>query len=358
DLTPAGEQPRPGLLGRLLGFLMRRFTRGRDFVPGHPDREAIEAALRAAGLAWSRWSRMDAADGTEGTPLPPEGPFRSALIRLPPAREAFDFALAAVVGVLAPGGRVLVYGAGDEGIGSTGRHMVGPLDDVGVRAVGQRCRVLEGRVPVGAEVGSGAGARGEARVLARWRAVAPMDLGWGEVPWVRYPGAFGRSGVDAGTRLLLEHLPGLPPGAVFLDFGAGTGVLAAALRHRCPGARAVLVEPDALARAAARENVPGAEFAPLGSWSGAGPFDAVVANPPYHRGKAETLDPVRALVAGSAAALAPGGELRLVVQRRHPVEALLRASFAEVARLADHGPYRVWRATKAPAAPAGAAGAA
>ncbi|MDF1561879.1 MAG: hypothetical protein P1V51_02475 [Deltaproteobacteria bacterium] len=51
DLTPAGEQPRPGLLGRLLGFLMRRFTRGRDFVPGHPDREAIEAALRAAGFA-------------------------------------------------------------------------------------------------------------------------------------------------------------------------------------------------------------------------------------------------------------------------------------------------------------------
>jgi len=51
-------------------------------------------------------------------------------------------------------------------------------------------------------------------------------------------------------------------------------------------------------------------------------------------------------VTGSAGALAPGGELRLVVQRRLPVEALLRGAFGEVEALTDEGPHRVWRAAR------------
>jgi 16S rRNA (guanine1207-N2)-methyltransferase len=132
-----------------------------------------------------------------------------------------------------------------------------------------------------------------------------------------------------------------------LDFGAGTGILAAGVRSRFPEASLVLVEPDALARAAAAENVPGARFAGAASWPDEGPFDAVVSNPPYHQGKAETLQVVRSLVEGARTALAPGGELRLVVQRRHPVEALLGAAFRVVDVVADEGPYRVWAASEA-----------
>lgn len=50
DLTPANEQPRAGWVGRALGWMMRRFTRGRGFVAGHESRGEIVEALGSSGF--------------------------------------------------------------------------------------------------------------------------------------------------------------------------------------------------------------------------------------------------------------------------------------------------------------------
>lgn len=50
DLVPPAEEPRPGLLGRALGWLMRRFTRGADFVRERRTRADLLADLEAAGF--------------------------------------------------------------------------------------------------------------------------------------------------------------------------------------------------------------------------------------------------------------------------------------------------------------------
>lgn len=311
---------------------------GPVLVADDPLEDVCEA-LRSRGLHPVAWSRMDR-PGAEGAPWPPPGPFGAALIRLPRSRGALEFALHAAVSVTAPGGRILVYGATDEGIASTPGRMEPLLGTVATRANARRCRVLEGRrLPDPPEL------RGS---LEAWREVGAVDLGWGPIPWVGYPGCFAGGRLDPGTALLLSHLPPLEPGERALDFGAGTGVLAAALTHRTPGARLAMVEPDALARAAGRENVPKADFLATDSWTEAGPFRAVVSNPPYHAGKSETLEVVEALVAGSARALAQGGELRMVIQRRLPAEAILRGHFKCVETVADAGPYRVWRAAEEP----------
>ena len=107
-----------------------------------------------------------------------------------------------------------------------------------------------------------------------------------------------------------------------------------------------MAEPDALAREAARENVPGGSFVPPYAWWETGPFHAIVSNPPYHRGKEESLEVVTSLIGRAPEALASGGELRIVVQRRLPVEPLLREGFPAPAVVADEGPYRVWRAVR------------
>jgi 16S rRNA (guanine1207-N2)-methyltransferase len=232
-----------------------------------------------------------------------------------------------------------VFGAKDEGIGSTASRLEPILADVASLGTGGRCRVIRGfRRP---DVGSLKGR------LSDWRQVVEIDLGDGPRPWVRYPGTFARAGVDPGTALLLAHLPSVSPAGRVLDFGAGTGILAAGVRRGSPGVSLVLVEPDAPARAAAAENVPGAGFAGLTSWADSGPFDAVVSNPPYHQGKAETLVAVRSLIEGARRSLAPGGEVRLVVQRRHPVGPALESAFRRVETVADEGPYRVWAASGA-----------
>ncbi|MEJ2540151.1 MAG: methyltransferase [Gemmatimonadota bacterium] len=291
-----------------------------------------------AALEPVRWDRADTGD-RPGSAWPPEGPYGAALLRLPRSREALEFALHAVVSVTEPDAPVYVFGAKDEGIGSTAPRLEGLLEGVSSLATGGRCRVLRGFRPE---------APGELRSrLAQWREVVEVDLGGGPEPWVRYPGTFARSGVDPGTALLLRFLPPAPGRSRVLDFGAGTGLLAAGVRRRSPEAELVLVEPDAPARSAAQENVPAARFASGTEWPALGPFGAIVSNPPYHQGKAETLAVVRSLVNGARVALADGGELRLVIQRRHPVEEELRRAFRDVAGVADEGPYRVWAASGA-----------
>ncbi len=50
DLVPACEEPRPGLAGRALGWLMRRFTDGRGFERDPRTRHDIASELRQAGF--------------------------------------------------------------------------------------------------------------------------------------------------------------------------------------------------------------------------------------------------------------------------------------------------------------------
>jgi len=50
DLVPAVEEPPPGLLGRALGWLMKRFTGGRTFERDRRTRDDIVRELHAAGF--------------------------------------------------------------------------------------------------------------------------------------------------------------------------------------------------------------------------------------------------------------------------------------------------------------------
>ena len=51
DLVPAKEQPAPGVVGRILGWLMARFTEGRGFVRDERGRADLVRELRGAGFA-------------------------------------------------------------------------------------------------------------------------------------------------------------------------------------------------------------------------------------------------------------------------------------------------------------------
>ena len=50
DLTPTGEQPKVGWVGRILGRLMRAFTRGRGFERDQRTRTALIEELKASGF--------------------------------------------------------------------------------------------------------------------------------------------------------------------------------------------------------------------------------------------------------------------------------------------------------------------
>lgn len=287
------------------------------------------------------WLRYAAAGQTASAlPVAPAAPtFGVAVVRLDKAREATHLALSEAQARLRPDGVTLLYGANDEGIRAfDGRDGFVTVD------TGAHGRVL--LRPASAFVGE---PRSGLAAWRRTRASAPLGI---SRPWVEYPGCFALGGDDAGSVLLLDSLRAHPakPGAT-LDFGCGPGFLSAGVRALWPDAPLVALDRDALALEALRENVPSARAVLSDTVEAARPlapggYALIVSNPPFHDGHDRTHAPWLSLVQAAPTLLAPGGELRLVVQRNVRVEPALKAAFARVDTVTVTPQYAVWRAVR------------
>ncbi|MDQ0373947.1 class I SAM-dependent methyltransferase [Cellulomonas humilata] len=134
-------------------------------------------------------------------------------------------------------------------------------------------------------------------------------------------GAFAGTGIDIGTRALLQHLDTIPTEVTSaVDLGCGTGVLAALLARANEKVTVTATDESAAAVASAKATVAanglegrvvvvranGAETVPDAS------ADVVLLNPPFHVGAAVHDGVARALFAEAARILTPGGELWVV----------------------------------------------
>ena len=320
---------------------------------------ALVRVLDEAGETWSSslpvhsWSRRS----PQARTWPTAAGYDVVVIRLPRAREEFDMLLHMAAGALVPAGRLLVAGANDEGIKSSPRFIEPVFGPVKTLATGGHGRLLVALRPEHvAGIGSGFDA---------WRSAQPLALPWlpdsaESVAWTSYPGVFAHGRVDEGTAFMSRHLVPLAPQAGrgplrVLDWGAGSGFLAAAVLASVPNTHVTLLDIDGLALDAAARNLEALsapavapDYVQSEGWHNVAPdarWDWIVANPPYHRGKSETLDAVAELVHGARFHLAPAGVLQFVVQRRLPVEPLLRRDFEHAAVVADDGAYRIWQVT-------------
>jgi 16S rRNA (guanine1207-N2)-methyltransferase len=301
------------------------------------QRATLPRLLEARGLACAVWNRR--LTGAHGAaPWPPPGPFDVGLVRLPKARDELRMTTHAVLSVLAAGGRLILYGGNEEGIRSAAGLLQEAAGSVEVVAARGHGRVLTAKRP---EMFAGLQVR-----LQDWRMVTRIGVAGAARDWISYPGIFAAGRLDEGTALLIGVLPALASGARVLDYGCGSGVIGAAALMLQPGIALDMLDSDAVALEAVRENVPagrrilGRRVADAGTTR----YQAILSNPPLHEGVAEDHGLLERLIADAPAALAPGGALQIVVQRRVPLERLLAAHFPVIDIVAETGRYRVWRA--------------
>ena len=272
-----------------------------------------------------------------------EGPAAMAVVVLTRSRAENLGNVARALALLVPGGTLVVTGGKSDGADAVARQVAAalPLAGTYVKAHGRVFWLVrpESLPPA----------------VDAWAAeAAPRPNADG---FVTAPGMFSSDHADPGSRRLAALLPGRLKGRV-ADLGAGWGWLAHAALAACPEiAELDLHEAEAQALDAARINVtdPRARF----HWTdvarlGPGPvrYDTVIANPPFHQGRAAEPGLGAAFVAAAARILRPDGRLLLVANRQLPYEAPLAAAFRHVERIAEDSAYKVLAANR-PARPAG-----
>ena len=151
------------------------------------------------------------------------------------------------------------------------------------------------------------------------------------------------STLDAGTRFLLENLD--VAGEEVLDFGSGNGVLSAWLARKGHRVRARDVSWGAVA--ATLETAAANEVSVDASW-GDGllgyddhSLDAIVTNPPFHRGVAKDSEDTLAMFDEAARVLRPGGQLWCVYNSHLPWRRELNARLGPTRVVGQNRAYTV-----------------
>lgn len=291
----------------------------------------VAEGLTERGVEVDRWSRM-CTGKSPGSPWPEGGMYDAATLRLPRIKDVYEFNLHAILSVLKPGGEVFVCGANDEGAKSAGKLLDVVFGEGLSRDTRRHCRVWSATRP------------------ADTHAKAPLSVWKTQVespiqgrPWVSYPGVFSRGALDDGTALLIGSLPRWS-GLRVLDFAAGGGVISGHLAKSCPDLKIWMLEADAVALEAAKENVPEATAIVSDAWALMPDLkvDRIVSNPPIHFGKSEDFRVIRSLVESSPTFLNKAGELWMVVQRQVPAQTLFGTNW-NVELAAENTRFRVWR---------------
>lgn len=296
------------------------------------DSGRLGPALRRAGVEVLSWRRRALAG--KATVTPPRGEVDLALLRLPRDWPSFALQVHLAASRLRPGGRLWVFGGNEEGIKSAPRRLLEQHPGLAAETlwIKQRARIVEALRPEGWQP------MGE---LAAWRQTVRLDLPEvGPVELLSYPGLFAQGRLDEASALLLRALRLPPPGARVLDLGCGPGTLSLALARRQPGLRLHLADVDALALAAAAENLPGATYLEGDGWAAVelgARFDLILSNPPLHRGHGQDLRVLHELVDQAPERLLPGGRLCLVSWKATGVVERMRRRLVRVEVLAEQG---------------------
>jgi len=250
----------------------------------------------------------------------PEGKWPMVIALPGKSREETLACFALARAHLEPGGRILAAMPNTSGAARFAKELA--------RATGALVSISKNKCRAFHALDDGSWDEG---LFAQWRALAEPRPVAG-TPFLAQAGTFSADHIDPGSALLAKHLPAHLKGRV-ADLGAGWGFLAdAVLRHSPAVEHLDLFEADARALACAQQNLADHQPRSIGfHWHDVclgltDPYDAIVMNPPFHRGQNTDIELGRGFIHAAKVGLKRGGRLFMVANRQLPYEAALDAS--------------------------------
>lgn len=172
-----------------------------------------------------------------------------------------------------------------------------------------------------------------------------------QLRFVSDAGVFSKSGVDFGSKLLVQSIE-IHSGARVLDVGCGYGPIGLSIAATVPGVQVTMVDMNERAVALSQENAKlnhvsnvQIQWSDLLSTVKDQKFDVIVSNPPIRAGKAT----VHQLFEDALAQLVEGGSLWIVIQKKQGAPsalAKLESLFAEVNEIDRDKGYWILQAVK------------
>ncbi len=274
---------------------------------------------------------------------PPNATFDRAILAQPREKSLLRMMAHALADRLGEGGTLFLGGEIRAGAKSAARHLEPWFERVDKVDSARHCVLYEAR---GARVPNPFDPED-------YRVDWTLECGAGPLEIASYPGVFAHGGLDPGTRLLLDTLPGAlrkAPGSA-LDLCCGAGVIGAELARRYPGLELLLIDSSALALAATavtlnRNGLTGRVVASDGLRAATGRYDLVVSNPPFHAGHRERADLGTGVFDGVRNFLNPGGQFIMVGNRHLPWRQWMDATFGAHEVLASDPTYHVLSPTR------------
>lgn len=278
------------------------------------------------------------------------------LLRLPKSLAALEEIGRAVARHADP--EVLVIAGGRDKHMSRGMNaaLEKSFSDVAGSLGRQKCRALLARAPRKAGPRSEETASAVATTVIATTEPARKRHDDLDLVVCAYGAAFAGTSVDLGTRFLLSFLDQtITEVTDVVDLGCGTGILAAALARRHPGARVLGVDDSA---AACRSTLATARANGLADRirvrRGDGLLDQedesadlILCNPPFHRGTTRDSSVAFTMFADSERILRPGGQLWTVFNTHLPYRQALRQSVGPTKIMGQNADYMVTRSIRA-----------
>ncbi|CUS47300.1 16S rRNA (guanine1207-N2)-methyltransferase [Idiomarinaceae bacterium HL-53] len=257
----------------------------------------------------------------------------TVLIFIPKEKKLTGYLLENVRSFFPVGIQVLLVGSKDVGIKSWANKTMPGFSRTHTAAIGNHCQLLHTQLEEGNAFAQEYGfSRTQIEVLGHTIEVSFL------------PGVFSEHRLDAGTQLLLAHLP-TDLGGVICDFGCGSGIISKFLGTTKPVSELHLCDLSALAIAASQRTLATDlnchYYLADGLPAQLPPCDWIISNPPFHQGKDTNYDITKQFIQKVATKLKSNGSLLIVFNQFLPWPTLLEDQFQNIRIVASNKSYKV-----------------